>query len=444
MNMDQTVFNQIATTLAGHFDSVFYVDIETGAYTEFVPTRIFSYLDIPREGEDFFAMSRENAVGLVHPNDLDLLLRIHDRETIRDYLYKNGSYSISCRLSVNGKTKHIRHIEMMCEDKRHVLFCMENIDEEVREKEEQLQHLKSVELMARIDRLTGIRNNNAFVERVQSIDNRIHSADKELAFGIVMCDVNDLKRVNDTRGHRFGDEMLQRACRMICDVYRNSQVYRTGGDEFVVVLMGEDYEIREELLENLRSESIANNRMRSGPVIACGMAVFDPSVDAKLTDVEKRADAEMYENKTMLKSDGPAANFSNATKLEIPVPDERKRRLDSLFDAFFTMAGDGYVFLNDLKYDYSRWSFSLVHDFGIESEYMYHAGKIWQDYIHPEDIEDYKQVVEAVVAGNEDPEPLLYRARRHDDKFVEIKTKAFVLNDSDGNPEYFGGIMIPQ
>ncbi|MBR5361438.1 MAG: diguanylate cyclase [Lachnospiraceae bacterium] len=444
MNIDQTVFNQIATTLAGHFDSVFYVDIETGEYTEFVSTQLFKDINFPKEGEDFFAMSKDNASGFVHPNDIDLVLRIHDRETIRDYLNKNGSYSISCRLHVNGKTMHIRHIEMMCEDKRHVLFCMENIDDEVREKEEQLQHLKSVEMMAKIDRLTGIRNNNAFVERMQSIDNRIHSADSDLSFGIVMCDVNDLKRVNDMRGHRFGDEMLQRACRMICDVYRNSQVYRTGGDEFVVVLMGEDYDIREELLENLRRESMANNRLRSGPVIACGMAVFDPSIDAKLIDVEKRADAEMYGNKAMLKSDGPAANLNNATKLEIPIPEERRRKLDSLFDALFTMAGDGYVYLNDLKYDYSRWSFSLVHDFGMESEYMYHAGRIWQDHIHPDDVESYKQVVEAVVSGNAEPESLIYHARRQDDKFVEIKTRAFVLNDTDGNPEYFGGIMIPQ
>ena len=444
MNIDQTVFNQIATTLAGHFDSVFYVDIETGEYTEFVSTQLFKDINFPKEGEDFFAMSKDNASDFVHPNDIDLVLRIHDRETIRDYLNKNGSYSISCRLHVNGKTMHIRHIEMMCEDKRHVLFCMENIDDEVREKEEQLQHLKSVEMMAKIDRLTGIRNNNAFVERMQSIDNRIHSADSDLSFGIVMCDVNDLKRVNDMRGHRFGDEMLQRACRMICDVYRNSQVYRTGGDEFVVVLMGEDYDIREELLENLRRESMANNRLRSGPVIACGMAVFDPSIDAKLIDVEKRADAEMYGNKAMLKSDGPAANLNNATKLEIPIPEERRRKLDSLFDALFTMAGDGYVYLNDLKYDYSRWSFSLVHDFGMESEYMYHAGRIWQDHIHPDDVESYKQVVEAVVSGNAEPESLIYHARRQDDKFVEIKTRAFVLNDTDGNPEYFGGIMIPQ
>lgn len=444
MAIDQLIFNQIATTLSRHFDSVFYVDLETGAYTAFVPTTFFKDLDIPEEGEDFFALSNENAASFVPHGELDLVLQIHDKDSIKDYLIRNGSYSLSSRIIVNGKIVHIRHIELLCEDRRHALFCMENIDKEVREKERQLQNLKSAELMARLDRLTGIKNNNAFVERSLSIDSRIHSADSDLAFGIVMCDVNDLKHVNDTRGHRFGDELLQRACRMICDVFRNSQIYRTGGDEFVVVLTGEDYSIREELLENLRRESVANNRSRSGPVIASGMAVYDKATDAKFADVVRRADNEMYENKAMLKSDGPAANYNNAVNMEIPIPDERRHKLDSLFDALFTMAGEGYVFLNDLRYDYSRWSFSLVNDFNIESEYMYHAGKIWQEYVHPLDVTKYKKVVDSVVSGNVDPEYFIYRARIQDDKYVEIKTRAFLLNDSDGNPEYFGGIMMPQ
>ena len=443
MDIEQSIYNQIATTLSKHYDSVFYVDLETGAYKAFVPTTYFKELNIPEEGEDFFAMSRENAASYVPPSELDLVLQIHDRETIKDCLLRNGSYAVSSRIVVYGKTSHIRHIEMLCEDKSHALFCMENIDNEVREKEKQLQHLKSAELMARIDKLTGIKNNNAFVERSIILDNKIHSADRGLAFGVVMCDVNDLKVVNDTRGHKFGDEMLQRACRMICDIFRNSQVYRTGGDEFVVILTGEDYAIREELLENLRRESAANSRSRSGPVIASGMAVYDKKSDAKLADVVKRADEEMYENKSILKSDGPAPTFNNAVNLEIPIPDDRRHRLDGLFGAMFTMAGEGYVFLNDLKYDYSRWSFSLVHDFGIESEYMYHAGKIWQDHIHPLDVERYKELVYRVVSGNDEPEHFVYRARMHDDKYMELKTRAFVLNDDEGNPEYFGGILIP-
>ena len=130
--------------------------------------------------------------------------------------------------------------------------------------------------------------------------------------------------------------------------------------------------------------------------------------------------------------------------MDIPIPDDRKRALDSLFGALFTMAGGGYVYLNDLRYDYSRWALALVDDFGLSSEYMYHAGRIWEAYVHPEDIGHYKGVIDAVIAGESDMDFLRYRARTPDGAYITIQPRAFVMNDKDGNPEYFGGILVPQ
>lgn len=444
MKIDQFAFNQIATTLAGHFDSMFYVEIESGNYVEFIPTQLFEEFNIPKEGEDFFALSQNNAHKYVHPDDLELIKRIHDKKVILENLEKNGSYSVSSRLFLNGKIIHIRHVAVMCKDKKHILFCMENIDAEVREKEEQQKLLLSAQRQARLDELTGVKNKNAFAEHSKSIDRKIQTIDRSLRFGVVMCDVNDLKRINDTMGHSFGDETLQRASRMISGIFKNSYVYRIGGDEFVVILDGEDYEIREELLENLRRESYANGRTRSGPVLACGLADFSPATDIKFSDVFKRADLRMYENKKLMKSGYTGGNIHHATEVEILVPEDRRHRLDGLFGALFTMAGDGYVFLNDLRYDYSRWALSLISDFGLESEYMYHAGKIWQARVHPDDLPQYKQVIDAVINGTSDMKYLRYRARKLDGTYVVLQPRAFILNDSDGKPEYFGGIIVPQ
>lgn len=63
-------------------------------------------------------------------------------------------------------------------------------------------------------------------------------------------------------------------------------------------------------------------------------------------------------------------------KVNTPITDERKRLLDGLFGALYTVAGEGYVYINDMKYDFSRWSLSLIDDFGMDSEYMYHAEQI--------------------------------------------------------------------
>ena len=440
--IDQTAFNQIAETLAAHYDSVFYVDAESGQYTELVPTQILAELRIPEEGQDFFSMSKANADKYVHPDDLDLVLLIHDKKTIVDTVTKAGSYSVSCRLLIDGNIKHIRHVDMLCEDRKHILFCMENIDDEVREKEAQQEKLRSAERKVRLDELTGSKNNNAFLELSKSLDNSIRTVDTNLRFGIIICDVNDLKHYNDTRGHVFGNEFLRRACRMICENFPHSQIYRVGGDEFAVYLDGEDYEIREELLENLRRESYANGRSRSGPVIATGMSIYEPASDAKFSDVVNRADLDMYKNKKLLKAGAPAGRVDTARKVEIPIPDGRKRKLDAMFGALLTIAGGGYVFLNDLRYDYSRWSSELADDYGFESEYMYHVGQIWQEYVHPDDLTKYNEIVDSIISGTGDPKDLKYRARRPDGSYVVLQPRAFVLCDDDGHPEYYGGIII--
>lgn len=444
MNIDQTAFNQVATTLAKHFDSMYYIEIESGNYCEFMPSKLLKGLNIPKQGADFFAFSRNNAPKVVHPDDLELVMKIHDRDEILKILSENDSYTVSCRLIIDGKVIHIRHVDIMCEDKKHFLFCMENVDEEVREAEVQKENLRYAERMARFDELTGVKNQKAFTEETRIIDVKIKSNMEIPNFGVVMCDVNDLKRINDTRGHSFGDEAIQRTSRMICEVYKHSPVFRIGGDEFAVILTGSDFVQRETLLKWFKNESLANKRSRSGPTVACGMAVYDPDLDNEFSDVFERADKLMYENKKELKTENAVEGFRKMEGIDEHIPDERKRLLDGLFGALLTVAGSGYVYLNDMKHDFSRWALSLVDDFGLKSEYIYHADKMWLDYVHPDDTEVYKDAVEAVLRGNAEVRHICYRVRKADGKYVLLTTRGFVLSDREGNPEYFGGIMIPQ
>ena len=444
MGKEEEAFKQIGLTLAKHFDSVYYVDIESGRYEEFVHMKQLEDLRIPNRGEDFFEDSVENAASCVHPDDLELIGQLNDKEEILKSFSEQNSFSSVYRLIVNGKTMHMRSIKIMCEDKKHMLCCLESIEEEIRVKKERDRDLQSARREARHDDLTGVKNKNAFREFAASIESRIASADRAFPFGVVMCDVNDLKLINDTRGHSFGDEAIQRTSRMICGVFEHSPVFRVGGDEFVAVLTGRDYENREMLHKKLIEESIANKKSRSGPVVASGLAVYEADRDSGFEDVYKRADRQMYANKSELKSMNTVEGNAGSKKSGIPIPDYRKRLLDRMFGALLTVAGEGYIYLCDMKYDFSRWSLSLVDDFGMESEYMYDAGSIWQTHIHPDDMEAYCGVVDSVLGGNPEMHPLLYRARRLDGTYVLLTTRGFVLSDPDGEPEYFGGIIVPE
>ena len=442
MNTDQGILSQIANTLAAHYDVLYYIELESGNYTKFISTVVIEDLDMSLTGEDFYKTAIGNSPKYVHPEDLERELTLYDKDEIARRLNEERSYSMVYRLITSGKIVHVRQVYIMCDDGKHFLCCIENIEDEYQRQEEQRKNLQSVERMARLDKLTGIKNKNAFEEYMQGIDERMRNGE-DLKFGIVVCDVNDLKLINDTRGHAFGDEVIQMTSRIICDIYKHSPVFRIGGDEFSVVLTGSDYENREQLLGTIREESEINGKTHTGPVIASGMSEYISDLDDNFDSVFERADELMYENKKSLKS----ANLSNdfrKVEEQKAITEDRKRLLDKLFGALYTIAGEGYVVLNDLRFDYSRWSLPMISDFDIESEYMYQADRVWHDLVHPEDIKAYDKAIEKLMSDNAEVIPMHYRARKSDGTYVLMHTRGFVLYDNQGNPDYFGAIILPQ
>lgn len=123
------------------------------------------------------------------------------------------------------------------------------------------------------------------------------------------------------------------------------------------------------------------------------------------------------------------------------IPEDRKERLDSMFEAFSIIAEDTYVYLCDMRHDYSRWSGVLVDVFGLPSEYMFAAGELWEEHIHPEDRKVYHDGIEAIFQGKAQGHDMQYRARRADGEYDVCTCRGVVLKDEEGNPEYFGGAI---
>lgn len=83
------------------------------------------------------------------------------------------------------------------------------------------------------DVLTGTFNRNAYIIDMESEYKHSHRT-----MGIVFIDVNQLKNVNDTLGHKAGDERIRKLAEEIKRIYPHDKIYRVGGDEFVVVCQG--------------------------------------------------------------------------------------------------------------------------------------------------------------------------------------------------------------
>ena len=219
---NREALSQMGVTLANHFDCVFYVDIETGNYNQYVHVEWMDRLEIPESGKDFFADFHENAPKCIYPDDLELVLRILGKKELTKKLSRDNTFSSVYRMIIDGNIEHVRLIFVKCEDKKHVICCLENTEDEFRAKKEREQDLQSAKRMARLDELTGVRNKNAFLDYSASMNEKLQQGACE-PFAVVMCDVNDLKRINDTRGHSFGDEVIQSASRMVCGVFSHSR-----------------------------------------------------------------------------------------------------------------------------------------------------------------------------------------------------------------------------
>ena len=163
---------------------------------------------------------------------------------------------------------------------------------------------------ANTDSLTGVKSKHAYADKEAQLDERIASGDAG-PFAVAVCDLNGLKQANDTYGHKAGDELIRAACRIICHLFAHSPVFRTGGDEFVVLLSGDDYEKRGEIMAELHRLSV-EHITAGGPIISAGLSEYTPS-DQNTAAVFDRADAEMYAEKRRLKSLGaPARKLSPA------------------------------------------------------------------------------------------------------------------------------------
>ena len=156
--------------------------------------------------------------------------------------------------------------------------------------------------IALTDPLTGVKSKHAFLLNQKQIDASIQEGTAD-EFAVVVCDVNGLKVINDTLGHKAGDEYIFKASRMICEIFQHSPVYRVGGDEFVVVLQGHDHLIRKELLTALHDRSVEHISTNE-VVISGGLSDYRPGSDSSFHDVFERADALMYEEKELLKGMG--------------------------------------------------------------------------------------------------------------------------------------------
>lgn len=145
------------------------------------------------------------------------------------------------------------------------------------------------------DSMTGLFNRHYFEEELKR-----HNDGRHHPVGIVVCDVDGLKQVNDNYGHKAGDEVIKTAAKVLKAAFRESDmVARIGGDEFAVLLPKSEQSTVQQVVERLRGCVAAHNagQPRFLLSISIGYAVSDPQSTSDLDLVLREADNNMYKDK---------------------------------------------------------------------------------------------------------------------------------------------------
>ncbi|MBR4163212.1 MAG: EAL domain-containing protein [Solobacterium sp.] len=296
VRQNSVTYSSIAQALSADYFSIYYVNTETDEFIEYNAKNGYESLGFEKKGDDFFTLSRKNIQQVIYSEDCDKFLNAFQKDKILNYLRRDKTFTINYRLMLEGVPTYVsmKIIGMDDENDPHIVVGINNIDAQMKREHE----LGLAREMVNRDALTGVKSKHAYEDAVKQIDEKIKDHMQE-PFAIAFCDVNGLKEMNDKFGHQAGDQFLKDACMIICNIFTHSPVYRIGGDEFLAILRGSDYENRDKLLEELYE--INAKQAGNKPTVACGIAVYDPENDTSTQSVFVRADARMYSHKNELK-----------------------------------------------------------------------------------------------------------------------------------------------
>ena len=191
-------------------------------------------------------------------------------------------------------------ISQMSQDMRTYVQGLLEAEEQARSAQEQAEDMTQ---LAFKDALTHVNSKVAYDKMKETLQEQIDKGGA--TFGFVMIDLNNLKDVNDHYGHDCGDKYILGCCHIFCNIYKQSPIYRVGGDEFVVLLQNSDYKNKDKLIKVIESEfkKTRNNKSRKPwerYSVAYGMAEYKPG--DTVDNVFKRADENMYQKKMEIKN----------------------------------------------------------------------------------------------------------------------------------------------
>lgn len=161
--------------------------------------------------------------------------------------------------------------------------------------------------LSNTDILTGLKNRNAFDIDIHNWNQKLEQKSMK-SITLLSVDLDDLKIVNDTKGHLEGDNYINSCVEILKEsISTNNIIYRTGGDEFTIVMIDSGKDAGEKLVFKIEKiEQLKNSELESPLSLTAGYANYESDKDEDLLSTLDRADNNMYrlkQEKKKLKKD---------------------------------------------------------------------------------------------------------------------------------------------
>lgn len=279
-----------------------------------------------------------------------------------------ANQSFEFELLANGQMQY-REVRIIACCNNDLLYIVRDITGR-KNMEQQLRY------MGLHDPVTGLYNRLYFEEEMDRLKDGRHSP-----VGVIVCDLDGLKLINDTLGHAAGDELLRATAAVLRNSFRSSDVVsRIGGDEFAMLLPLADWQATSLSCQRIREAIDAYNlTCPTVPIsLSIGMAVKFDSTHS-MVDTFKEADNNMYREKLHHSQSNRSAivhTLAKALEARDFVTDGHADRLQDIVSLIGCALGQNDSFLADLRL---LGRFHDIGKVGIPDSILFKPGKLTQD-----------------------------------------------------------------
>ena len=168
------------------------------------------------------------------------------------------------------------------------------------EKELERSYMK-VQRLARVDDVTGLYNRRYFYENLERICSIYDRREDEISFSLIAIDVDNMKFINDQYGQQKGDDVLRHVASSMLNAIRKSDIcFRTGGDEFAVLLPDCDKQaavgVAKSITKNVSDQAVPLGESKFEKItISIGVATYVQGTD--ISEIISAADRKLYKAK---------------------------------------------------------------------------------------------------------------------------------------------------